>query len=92
MSHLVEQVRRTAELLFDPDQAYRDRLADVFKEQHPKADRAWLKTRPRNEEWNLCLVSLGRAAKDLPFFAKSALWKLHRNLTARGHHVFFVSV
>jgi uncharacterized protein (TIGR04141 family) len=92
MSHLVEQVRRTAELLFDPDQAYRDQLSVVFKAQHPKADRTWLKSRPKNGDWNLCLVSLGRTAKDLPFFAKCALWKLHRDLTARGHEVFFVSV
>ena len=92
MSHLVEQVRRTAELLFDPDQAYREQLAEVFKKQHPKADRTWLKTRPRNEDWNLALVSLGRPAKDLPFFAKCALWKLHRNLTARGHQISFISV
>jgi uncharacterized protein (TIGR04141 family) len=92
MSHLVEQVRRTAEMLFDPDQAYRDTLSEVFRQQHPHASRQWLRTRPQNSDWKLCLVSLGREAEDLPFFAKCALWKLHRNLTARGHQVFFQSV
>jgi uncharacterized protein (TIGR04141 family) len=92
MSHLVEQVRRSTELLFDTDQAYRNELSRVFEKQHPRADRAWLKSRPQNWDWKLCLVSLGRPARDLPFFAKCALWKLHRNLTARGHEVFYVSV
>jgi uncharacterized protein (TIGR04141 family) len=44
MSHLVEQVRRTAELLFDTDQAYRDKLATVFQAQHSRAERAWLRS------------------------------------------------
>jgi uncharacterized protein (TIGR04141 family) len=92
MSHLVEQVRRTAELLFDTDQAYRDELSRVFQRQHPRAEKAWLRSRPQNSDWKLCLVSLGRLACDLPFFAKCALWKLHRNLTTRGHDVFYVSV
>ena len=92
MSHLVEQVRRTAELLFNPDQAYRDKLLEVFKAHHPNADRSWLKKRPKNSDWKLCLVSLNRSAKDLPFFAKSALWRLHKKLTASDHEVFFVSV
>jgi uncharacterized protein (TIGR04141 family) len=92
MSHLVEQVRRTAELLFDTDQAYRNELSGVFQRQHPRAERAWLRSRPQNSDWKLCLVSLGRPASDLPFFAKCALWKLHRNLTTRGHEVFYASV
>ncbi len=92
MSHLVEQVRRTAELLFDPDQTYRDKLSDLFKAKHPTAERSWLKTRPKNWDWKLCLVSLDRAAEDLPFFAKCALWRLHKNLISRGHEVYFVSV
>jgi len=92
MSHLVEQVRRTTELLFDTDGSYRRKLSEVFKVQHPSADTTWLGSRPRNWAWSLCLVSLGRPAKDLPFFAKCALWKLHRDLIARGHEVFFVQV
>jgi uncharacterized protein (TIGR04141 family) len=68
MSHLVEQVRRTAELLFNVDGSYRAELAKVFKKYHPNTDRGWLKSRPSNADWNLCLVSLGRPAKTLPFF------------------------
>ena len=60
MSHLVEQARRTAELLFSTDGAYREELAKVFKKYHPKADASWLKTRPDNGDWKLCMVSLGR--------------------------------
>jgi uncharacterized protein (TIGR04141 family) len=92
MSHLVEQVRRTAELLFSTDGAYREELAKVFKEYHPKADASWLKTRPDNGDWKLCMVSLGRPAGKLPFFAKCGLWRVHKGLTERGHRVFFVSV
>jgi uncharacterized protein (TIGR04141 family) len=75
MSHLVEQVRRTAELLFNVDGAYyREELAKVFKKYHPKTDVSWLKSRPNNADWHLCMISLGRAAKTLPFFAKCALY------------------
>ena len=92
MSHLVEQLRRTAELLFNVDGSYRTELAKVFKKYHPNTDRSWLKSRPDNADWNLCLVSLGRPAKTLPFFAKCALYRLHRGLTERGHKVYFGSV
>ena len=92
MSHLVEQVRRTAELLFAVDQSYRNELLKVYAKYHPKADVKWLTSRPRNGDWRLCLVSLGRSAKDLPFFAKCGLWRLHKELTAHGHEVSFASV
>lgn len=92
MSHLVEQVRRTAELLFSTDGAYRQKLAKVFATYHPAADASWLESRPNNGDWNLCMVSLGRAANKLPFFAKCALWKVHKDLTERGHKVSFVAV
>jgi len=92
MSHLVEQVRRTAELLFSTDPAYRRELSKVFKKHHPAADRAWLDSRPRNGEWKLGLVSLGRPARKLPFFAKCALVRLHRDLSERGHEVSFTDV
>jgi uncharacterized protein (TIGR04141 family) len=92
MSHLVEQVRRTAELLFNVDGSYRAELTKVFQKYHPKTDRSWLKSRPSNADWKLCLVSLGRPAKTLPFFAKCALYRLHRGLTERGHEVYFGSV
>ncbi|HEV2379016.1 MAG TPA: TIGR04141 family sporadically distributed protein [Terriglobia bacterium] len=92
MSHLVEQVRRTAELLFSSDQAYRKALKKVYKKYHPAVDVGWLDSRPRNGDWNLCMVSLGRAANKLPFFAKCALWRTYRDLTERGHVISFVAV
>jgi uncharacterized protein (TIGR04141 family) len=92
MSHLVEQVRRTAELLFSTDGGYRAELTKAFKKYHPTADTNWLKSRPENGEWNLCMVSLGRAAAKLPFFAKCSLWRVHKSLTERGHKMFFVAV
>jgi uncharacterized protein (TIGR04141 family) len=92
MSHLVEQVRRTAELLFSTDGTYRAELTNIFKKYHPTADTNWLKSRPDNGDWNHCMVSLGRPAARLPFFAKCSLWRVHKGLTERGHKVFFVAV
>jgi uncharacterized protein (TIGR04141 family) len=92
MSHLVEQVRRTAELLFSTDGTYRKELEKVFKKYHPKADVSWLDSRPDNGDWSLCLVSMGRPAAALPFFAKCGLCRVHKDLTERGHKVFFASV
>ena len=91
MSHLVEQVRRTAELLFNVDAAYRVELAKVFKKYHRKVDASWLKSRPDNADWSLCMISLGRPASTLPFFAKCALYRVHKGLTERGHKVYFGS-
>ena len=51
---------------------------------HPKADASWLSSRPDNGGWNLCLVSMGRPAAALPFFAKCGLGRVHK--------VFFASV
>lgn len=92
MSHLTEQVRRTAQLLFEVDSGYRKELQDIFAKHHPNADSSWLKGRPRHGDWNLCMVSLGRASKDLPFFAKCGLAKLYKDLTEQGHTVSFLSV
>ena len=92
MSHLLEQARRTAELLFSADPGYRKKLAGVFEKHHPRADRKWLNSRPRNGEWKFCLVSLGRSARDLPFFAKCALVRLHHDLSGRGHEMSFIDV
>lgn len=92
MSHLVEQVRRTEELLFSTDSSYRKELAKVFKKYHPTADRTWLDSRPRNGDWRLCLVSLGKPARKMPFFARCALVRVHRDLSERGHDVSFVDV
>lgn len=92
MSHLVEQVRRTTELLFAADSAYRAQLKKVFKKWHPSADSTWLDQRPTHGEWDLCLVSMGKSAKELPFFAKCSLLNLQRDLAARGHRVSFGKV
>jgi uncharacterized protein (TIGR04141 family) len=89
MSHLVEQVRRTAELLFSTDGSYREELKKVFKKYHPNADVGWLKSRPDNGDWRLCMASMGRPATKLPFFAKCGLWRVHKDLTERGHLVSF---
>jgi uncharacterized protein (TIGR04141 family) len=92
MSHLVEQVRRTAELFFSPDSGYRKRLKKGVKKAHPGLRTAWLDERPRAGDWDLCLVSLGRPATKLPFFAKCSLMKLKKDLRARGHIMSFLSV
>jgi uncharacterized protein (TIGR04141 family) len=91
-SHLVEQVRRTEELLFSQDGAFRTKLKKAFEKHHPSADRNWLDEKPIRGEWRLCLVSLGRDKMDLPFFAKCSVWRLVRNLEQLGHPVFFAAV
>jgi uncharacterized protein (TIGR04141 family) len=92
MSHLIEQVRRTAQLLFTVDDGYRKKLIALFKKHHPTADVAWLKSRPRQGDWKLCMVSLGKPATKLPFFAKCGLVKLHKDLIEQGHAVSFIAV
>ncbi len=92
MSHLVEQVRRTAELLFSTDGTYRQELIKIFKKQHKGEDTEWLKSKPRNSDWNLCLVSLGKSTAQLPFFARCSVVKLYKDLRERGHEVSFLKV
>jgi uncharacterized protein (TIGR04141 family) len=92
MSHLFEQVRRTAELLFSADGTYRKELTKVFKQYHKGADTDWLTIRPRHGDWNLCLVSLGKPALKLPFFARCGLVKLYGELREQGHEVSFLAV
>jgi uncharacterized protein (TIGR04141 family) len=92
MSHLVEQVRRTAELLFSSDAAYRKELTKLFKKYHQGADTSWLSVRPRHGDWNICLVSLGKPALNLPFFARCALVKAYSDLREQGHDVSFLTV
>lgn len=89
MSHLVEQTRRTAELLFSTDDGYRKELVKVFKKYHKTVDISWLDSRPRNGSWNLCLVSLGKNAMQLPFFARRSLVRAYKDLAERGHSVSF---
>jgi len=38
------------------------------------------------------MVSLGRPAIKLPFFAKCELVKLHKDLVEQGHAVSFINV
>jgi uncharacterized protein (TIGR04141 family) len=92
ISHLVEQVRRTSELLFSTDDGYRQKLVDVFAKYHPTVDTQWLKARPKNGDWNLCLVSLGKNALQLPFFARCGIVRLYKDLSERGHPVAFTAV
>jgi uncharacterized protein (TIGR04141 family) len=92
MSHLLEQVRRTAELLFSQDQGYRDELIAIIKKHYKGFDTKWLASRPRQGDWNLCLVSLGRAKEKLPFFARCGLAKLYKDLREQGHEVSFLKV
>ena len=92
MSHLLEQVRRTSDLLFSADGAYRSKVIQLFQQHHPGADVAWLESRPRREDWNLCMVSLGRPSAGLPFFAKCGLAKLYKELIEKGNKVSFEAV
>ena len=92
MSHLVEQVRRTSELLFSTDPSFRKELTTKIKKLYPKADTSWLNVRPKPGEWNLCFVSLGRSKDNLPFFAKCSLVKICDDLRSRGHEVSFIDV
>jgi uncharacterized protein (TIGR04141 family) len=91
-SHLVEQVRRTVELLFGLDSQFRKKLKQVMRKHHPKASADWLDRRPLPGDWNLCLVSLGKDKKNLPLFAKCGLRRLVNSLQQIGHPVLFESV
>jgi uncharacterized protein (TIGR04141 family) len=93
MSHLLEQVRRTAELFFAPgDSSYREKLIQVLKAHHKSVPTQWLETKPKNGDWHLSLVSLGKDKNDLPFFAKCGLARLCRELRRQGHEVSFLKV
>ncbi len=84
MSHLVEQVRRTAELFFSADPAYRKKMA--------KAGFKVPQTRPRNGDWSLCLVIMGRKVGQLPLFAQCSIARLVRDLERNQHSVAAQSV
>ena len=92
MSHLFEQVRRTVEPLFGSDPAYREKIIALFGQHHPTADVSWLKTRPRQGDWAICMVSLGEPAAALPFFARCALVKLFDELDQQRHAIAFLDV
>jgi uncharacterized protein (TIGR04141 family) len=92
MSHLVEQVRRTTELFFSPDDEYRKELRRITKVLDKGLPVDWLETRPRQGDWNICLVSLGKTAAQLPLFARCGLYNLNRALRKAGHKVSFLRV
>jgi uncharacterized protein (TIGR04141 family) len=92
MSHLTEQVRRTAQLLFSTDGAYRQKLTNLFAMHYPDFDTAWLQSRPKNGDWNFCMASLGRKAVELPFFAKCGLSRTCKDLAEQGHTALFIDV
>jgi uncharacterized protein (TIGR04141 family) len=92
MSHLLEQVRRTTELFFSQDQDYRRELAAKIKQHYKGMDTSWLASRPRQGDWNICLVSLGKTAAKLPFFARCGLAKLCKDLRKQGHAISFLKV
>jgi uncharacterized protein (TIGR04141 family) len=92
MSHLFEQVRRTTELVFGPDQGFRQKVIEMFALYHPGVDASWLSERQRPGDWTLCMVSLGEAADTLPFFARCGLKTLYKELVKQGHAVSFASV
>jgi len=92
MSHLTEQVRRTSQLLFSTDDGYRRELTTLFAKHFPTTDTSWLERRPRQGDWHLCMVSLGKCAAQLPFFAKCGLAKVYKDLSEQGHSVLFTGV
>ena len=92
MSHLVEQTRRTVELFFGPDPGFRKALQAKIKKVDRKANTSWTTTRPRPGEWKLCLVSMGRSASQLPFFARCSLANAYRDFRNLGHDVEYLQV
>jgi len=92
VSHLVEQVRRTAELLFSEDGEFRKAVQQSIKKHHKGESTTWLDSRPKNSDWNLCMVSLGKSAMDLPFFARCSVRRLYIEMRRRGFEVSFLAV
>lgn len=85
MSHLAEQIRRTAELFFAADPGFRKSLAKAITNHNSKLNTSWATSRPKHGDWNLCLVPLGKTLKELPFFAKCGVYRLAKELESRGH-------
>jgi uncharacterized protein (TIGR04141 family) len=92
VSHLCEQVRRTAETFFDPDPTYRTKLTDRVIAVGKGWDTSWLAVQPKRHEWNLCLVLMGKQLNALPFFAKCGVSRLLGELQRRGFNVSFQAV
>lgn len=77
-------------MLFSVDDAYRRKLAPILRAKHASTE--WLADRPRQGDWNICLVSMGREKMELPFFARCGLAKLWRELRRQGHLVSYQAV
>ncbi|MHB8503477.1 MAG: TIGR04141 family sporadically distributed protein [Candidatus Acidiferrales bacterium] len=92
VSHLVEQVRRTVELTFGDDSSFREAVQESMKKHHNGADTTWLDNRPKNSEWNLCMVLLGKSALQLPFFARCSIRRLFLDMRKRGFEVSLAAV
>lgn len=92
MSHLYEQVRRTVENFFSSDDDFRGRLKGNIRKDGRITNTSWLNSRPRRQDWNLCLVSMGKEASQLPFFARCGLARLIRELEQSGYNVFYQAV
>jgi len=92
LSHLIEQARRTTELFFSSDAGFRQALKQKILRLDPNADTSWTSTRPRPGDWKLCLVSMGRQAQKLPFFARCSLANAYRDFRAAGHEVEYQTV
>jgi uncharacterized protein (TIGR04141 family) len=92
VSHLVEQVRRTSELIFSEDAEFRKAVQQCIRKHHKGEDTEWLDSRPKNSDWNLCMVSLGKSAMDLPFFARCSVRRLYLEMRKRGFEVSFLPV
>ena len=92
LSHLTEQARRTCELLFALDGGFRGKVRKTFLKHYPKVDSKWLDVRPKAGDFEFCLVSLGKNAMELPFFAKCGVSRLAKDFEERGHPISFLAV
>ena len=91
-SHLVEQVKRTIELLFSADPGFRTKLRKSIDQKHPRMDTSWLNSRPRPGDWKLCLVLMGRMKDKLPLFARCSIASLAKHCDEHGHELLVASV
>lgn len=89
MSHLYEQVRRTTELFFGNNPEYITKLKAALIRKRPSITTSWLNTPPRGPNWEICLVSMGKAAPDLPLFARCGLMRVCRELVGRFKNVSY---
>lgn len=92
VSHLSEQLRRTAELFFSHDPAYRAALVEAIVKTGKGWDTNWTQAKPLRHEWTLCLVAMGTPMLKFPFFAKCGLARLLRDLQQRNFNIAFQAV